>query len=214
MILLPVLHINVEGPRRQAQCGKNQSQTFSALVAYQSSEELTYPASASQSMGKIKTANQAREMSYSIMGIIARYQSIPFEILTCPMSSRRSFKLAKFQGDVPPKGWGMIDGPAVHAFDWSAPADSSASRVISADRDPTAHVESVMACFGDAHVKKIKYASGSARKLGSLVTEGCDGQPVSVKPFSELGDDIYSTDGDGGDPLSLGAGDSLRAWVK
>jgi len=52
------------------------------------------------------------------------------------------------------------------------------------------------------------------RKSGALITEGCDGQPVSVNAFSDLGDDLYSADGDSGDPLTPGAGDPLRAWVK
>ena len=213
-LILPVFGHRFENLRNDASCGRTQSQMMGALVYYQSVYDGSYPISTHLKLGKGMTAHEARQMSYYLLGTIAREHSIPFKLLSCPLSSRPNYKLVSFEGSHPPPEWGMTDGPAFFAIDWAAPFEPAAARVILADRDPTAHVDSIMACFGDAHVKKLKYASGSVRKSGALVTEGCDGQPVLINAFSELGDDIYSADGDSGDPLTPGAGDPLRAWVK
>ncbi len=202
-----------------AQCGKHQANIVGAIMTFEISEKSITP---DLSTGDhTMTANTARVVTCRKFEIVFASLSIPAFLAKCPASR---FPAPKIKPQLANQGsqWGMAADAAVsYAYDWATPLDPSSARVILADRDPMAHSDPwmttsvILACFGDAHVKKLKYALGSGRKPGALVTEGCDGQPVSVNGFTELGDDdLYSADGDGGDPLTPGAGDPLRAWVK
>ena len=70
-----------------------------------------------------------------------------------------------------------------------------------------------MVTFGDAHVKKVKLVEVE-RGTGVLVTESIGTSPRKVGTGVHPDNDIYSTEGDVGDPLTPGKGDPLRAWVK
>lgn len=112
------------------------------------------------------------------------------------------------------------EGVVMYAFDWASPLDPSAARVIMADRDPMAHGDGAMVCFGDGHVKRLKHLPKPVVNLPTaLVTEGVDGKPVTVgvgnpEMKGEQDDDIYSAIDDKGDPLKPMGGDLRRAWVK
>jgi hypothetical protein len=148
--------------------------------------------------------------------LLAVSQGIPNSVFKCPSTSvggpSKTMKATLSETTV---RWGW-DPPHVavsYGFDWASPADPSSERVILADRNPKNHNLAVMAVFGDGHTKKLKLVD-VVRGTGVLVTESgfsvLGGTGSGVQPD----DDIFSAEGDAGDPLTPGKGDPLRAWVK
>lgn len=207
--------LKLDAMQRQALCGKYMASLMGALVAYRTGEEVASP-SGDQPARAAGDAHAARRITCQLFAKIARQQSIPVFLFRCP---RTAFPAPPVLAPGPtPVDWG-VSGPGVvtYAFDWAAPEDALATRVVMADRDPTAHGSTIMACFGDAHVKKLKRGAVlPLRGVGTLVTEGADGKPLGVSVGNPVAgvDDIYSAADDGGDPLTPGKGDPLRAWVK
>jgi hypothetical protein len=200
-----------------AQCGKKQSQIIGAMVAFESSDKPITPDQFY--VGKMMTANAARAATCRKFEIVFASLSIPSFLAKCPASRFPAPKIIPQLVNQDSR-WGMAaDGAVSYAYDWATPSDSLAARVVLADRDLSAHrnpwatTSVVQACFGDAHVKVMTVTNGSIRKSGALVTEDCDGKPINISVMAGR-DDFYSADGDGGDPLTPGAGDPLRAWVK
>jgi len=56
-IILPVLNVNMDQPRRQSECGKSQSQMLGALIVYQTSYDVSYPIPLNLKLGKGMTAH-------------------------------------------------------------------------------------------------------------------------------------------------------------
>lgn len=221
-LLLPVFQVT-KAPARQAQCGKNQSQILGAMVAYATSEEVAWPdprgvmAAWKLPAGSITTALDGAKYTAGAFELVAASQSIPNALFKCPSTSfggpirneKASMSFANVQW-----GWDPARGVAVsYALDWASPPDPSSERVILADREMKAHRDSLMVTFGDAHVKKVKLV-GVERGTGVLVTESIGTSPSKVGTGVQPDDDIYSTEGDTGDPLTPGKGDPLRTWVK
>jgi hypothetical protein len=227
-MLLPVLHTSADGPLRGLQCSKKQSQILGALIAYATTEEVAYPWPINQVPETVSDARSARVVTAQMLGALARSQSLPLGLLSCPFSHLP--KMPPFDGARPPITWGIDSNSAFYALDWSAPSEAGSSRVVIADRDPTAHQYAVMAAYGDTHVAKIKLSQAiPQRAVGILVTEGADGKSISVSSvFSKtaygqtekkdfIHDDIYTNEGDsenGSQPLVPAKGHPQRAWVK
>ena len=211
-----VTHLRTKQMAYNQMCGMHQSQLMGALIAYSTQENDAWPIPAGASAHSVRNAHDARQMTCRMFALIVRQQSLPVSMFKCPRSIHPAPpKLGA--GEAPPN-WGLSPaGVIAYAFDWASPPDPLSVRVIIADRDPTAHGNGVMACFGDGHVKKLKPTSGPVvRPSTALVTEDVDGKPITVSVGNPEagGDDIYSTDGDGGDPLTPAKGDPRRAWVK
>jgi prepilin-type N-terminal cleavage/methylation domain-containing protein len=170
-MLLPVIGM-VREMARQQNCGKNQSQIMGALVAYSTSEEVAWPdcrASAAAGAGAFKMppppmdnsiapGDTAAQYTAGAFELLAASQTMPGSLFKCPSAATggpdKSKKPALARTDVT---WGWATPNKVsYGFDWGSPADPSSARVILADRDIKYHKETVMACFGDAHVKKLK----------------------------------------------------------
>ncbi len=227
-MLLPVLHTSADGPRRSSQCGKNQSQLWGALIAYATSEEVAYPWPINHVPETVTDARSARVVTAQMFGVLSHSQSLPLGLLSCPFSHLS--KMPIFIGARPPISWGIDSNSAFYALDWSAPSETGSSRIIMADRDPTAHQNAVMAAYGDTHVAKIKLSQAVPQRAGDvLITEGADGKSISVSSvFSNaargqsenkelIPDDIYTNEGDdenGSQPLVPAKGHPQRAWVK
>lgn len=207
-------------------CGMCQSQIMGALVAYSTSEDVAWPTPWAQGPGlaapKIVDAHAARTVTCRAFEILAATQTLPYSLFRCSAAHRSMQITLKAAADGRNGGrWGMgPEGMVMYAWDWASPADPSSARVMIADRDPLMHGNGVMACFGDAHVKKLKYLPQPVvRPPTALVTEGIDGKPVTVgvgnpEMKGEVDDDIYSDVGDRGDPLRSIGGDERRTWVK
>lgn len=71
-----------------------------------------------------------------------------------------------------------------------------------------------MMAFGDAHTKKVRLVEVKRRSTGTLITESLAVSLLTNATGIQPDDDIYSAEGDAGDPLTPGKGDPLRAWVK
>jgi hypothetical protein len=226
-LLLPLVG-SVKGPSRQASCGKNMSQLLGAMVAYSTAEEVAWPLPTPLLARRTIDTHAARQVTCQLFAVLARHQSLPMALFACPQARWRA--PLKLTGPQTPVDWGMSDaGVVTYAMDWTCPADPQSSRVVMADRDPLAHQGAVMACFGDAHVKKLKTVPiPAARARTVLVTEGVDGVAVGVRASNpDTGDDdVYSDEGDAAadlepedgdflyDQLAPGEGHPRRAWVK
>lgn len=208
-------------------CGRNQSQIMGALVAYSTSEDGAWPTPWPQQWGreqglmppKIIDAHGARSVTCRGFEILSTTQILPPSLFRCPAAKRSTQITLRAAADGRNGGrWGMgPEGMVMYAWDWASPDDPSSSRVIIADRDPLVHGSAIMACFGDAHVRKIKHDVTTAmRSPGTLETEGIDGKPivVSVGNREAGGDDIYSTEGDGEDPPESDAKDARPVPLK
>ena len=170
-MILPVLHTSADGPRRSSQCGKNQSQLLGALLAYATSEEVAYPWPINQVPETVTDARSARVVTAQMLGVLSHSQSLPLGLLSCPDSKLP--KISKFIGTQSPIPitWGVESNSEFYALDWSAPTEAGSSRVVMADRDPTAHQNAIMAAYGDGHVAKIKLSQAiPQRAVGILVT--------------------------------------------
>jgi prepilin-type N-terminal cleavage/methylation domain-containing protein len=168
-MLLPVIGM-VREMARQQNCGKNQSQIMGALVAYSTSEEVAWPDPRGATGGgtwKVTapvagtpevTKTDAPKYTAGAYELLAASQTLPHAIFKCPSAAAggpdKALKASVNRADVK---WGWEGTNKVsYGFDWASPSDPSASRVILADRDLNNNKDAIMACFGDAHVKKLK----------------------------------------------------------
>jgi hypothetical protein len=227
-MLLPVLHMSNDGLRNRAFCGKNQSQIYGAFIAYATTEDVTSPWLINQLSGTVMDPHNARVVTAQMLGAVYRSQSLPLGLLSCPQSKYP--RMPKFDGTGSPITWDMESGSRFYALDWSTPDDPGSSRLVMADRDPTAHKNKIMAVFGDAHTATLKIIPTTPqRAVGILVTEGADSKSIPVSVINKyaadaqtenkyfIPDDIYTNEGDsenGSQPLVPAKGHPQRAWVK
>jgi hypothetical protein len=115
-------------------------------------------------------------------------------------------------------------GAMAYAYDWSAPTDTSAIRVMITDRGnlTVAHKTVIMAAAGDGHVETINLTTtdGSPRAPGAHVTMDLDGNPERAvgaakdASFKAVADDPYDDHDDDGNMQLPGQGSSTRSWVR
>jgi hypothetical protein len=205
--------LEVDALRKRGLCGKYMSQLMGAMIGYRMSEEGTAPPGGPPAR-TAADAHAARRVTCQLFARVARQLSLPVFLYRCPGTSYPP-PPALAPGPIPVE-WGLSGaGVVTYAYDWAMPEDPSAGRVVFADRDPAAHGRWIVACFGDGYAKALRTGPASAtRAPEALVTEGPDGDPVAVSTGDAGGDDAYSADSDGGDPLTRGKGDPQRAWVK
>jgi prepilin-type N-terminal cleavage/methylation domain-containing protein len=185
-MLLPVIGV-VREMARSAQCGKNQSQILGGMFAYATSEDSGWPdprgsaATAWKLPNGVITSATAPSFTAGAFEIMAFSQDIPNGLFKCPSAAMggpsKTIKITAASSNV---NWGWAP-PAVgvsYGFDWAAPQETGSARVILADRDPKNHGMTVMACFGDTHVGKLKPPSVVVASSGSI-TQGLNG-PVTI----------------------------------
>lgn len=244
-MLLPVIGI-VRETARQSQCGKNQSQILGALLAYASQEDTGWPdpRGAAWKVPYVATgvvsATDAPRFTAGAFELVAVKLSITNSMFRCPSAA-----VGGPNNNVKPSvsaantdwGWGANRNVAgvSYAFDWSSPPDPASARVILADRDITYHSDVAMACFGDAHVKKLKKhptaTSGGNRTMGVTHTSvmvfienpdakgaaGVDDDATRVEP-DNIYDDVGDVDTAAGytadDVFKVSGGHPRRAFVK
>ena len=234
-MLLPVIGV-VREMARQQQCGKNQSQILGSMVAYGTAEDVAWPNPRGASW-KIPTINgpiaeaDAPKYTAACFELVAASQTLPNALFRCPSAASggpdKNLKASERRADTT---WGWEGVAKVnYGFDWASPADPPAARVVLADRDLKNHKEEVMACFGDAHVKKLKSlktGTPAAPKTVGAITN--PNRPV-INPDAKgawdqeddaanlFQDDIYSGEKDAAsadEVLTPGGGHHIRAFVK
>ncbi len=238
-MLLPVIGV-VREMARSAQCGKNQSQILGSLIAYSTSEETGWP---DPRPGKITaitaTGTGGAQYTAAIFELLAFSQSLPNGLFKCPSSSEGG--ASKLPASAKPTlsvvgtawGWAPPTAGVSYAMDWAAPQETGSARVILADRDSANHSKTVMACFGDAHVSKLKPpAAGSV--TGTTVTinaaarlsienpsskgaAGFEDVATNVVPdniYDDVSDFNATAGGTTADSYLPGQADKRRAFVK
>lgn len=220
MAFIELRNIGAGAKPRAINCGKNLSQIVQAMLAYSQAEKVAWPTPWAQGPGltvpKIGNAHVARSITCRGFEMLAASQTMPAVIFHCTAVPKWPQERRKPAGDDWNGGrWGMgPEGFVTYAWDWVSPAHPDATRPLIADRQAGNHPGgTTMVAYGDGHAKAV-VVTLRPTSLG-LVTEGCDGNAVfSTTAGSPQDDDIYSADGDGGDPLTPEKGDPLRAWVK
>jgi prepilin-type N-terminal cleavage/methylation domain-containing protein len=235
-MLLPVIGV-VREMARQSQCGKNQSQILGAMVAYSTSEETGWPDPRLPMAGAITVGDPAAVHTAHAFELLASAQSIPGGLFKCPSAASGGTDKTKipsmkrvFDEGAATSVWGWTGINKVsYAFDWASPADPSAGRVILADRDLGNHKDEVMACFGDAHVKKLKaqktpLVPGETRGAIKATPDKAVHNPDAKGAYNEdddaaalTPDNIFDRVGDAMDTaecLMPGGGHAKRAFVK
>jgi prepilin-type N-terminal cleavage/methylation domain-containing protein len=239
-MLLPVIGV-VREMARSAQCGKNQSQILGGLMAYATSEDSGWP-DPRPATGTWKvaagavTVTTAPMYTAGVFELMAFKQDIPNGLFKCPSASLGGpSKTIRMTASAANVSWGWAP-PAVgvsYAFDWAAPQETGSARVMLADRDPKNHGMTVMACFGDTHVSKLKkptttvaVGGNATQGLNAAVAvfienpaaKGAAGQEDVVTNVTE--DNIYDDVSDYAAPSTAldsfipGQGDKRRAFVK
>ncbi len=184
-MLLPVIGL-VKEMANQSKCGKNQSQIMGSMIAYATTEETGWPdprggAAAWKLPSGLVTNATAPTYTAGAFELLAVSGNIPSTMFNCPSTSvGGASKTIRATYTAANTNWGWVPASSVavgYAFDWAAPSDTGAGRVILADRNPKNHSLDAMACFGDAHVKKLKQKKGLTAAGGA--TQGMTG-PVTV----------------------------------
>jgi prepilin-type N-terminal cleavage/methylation domain-containing protein len=225
-MLIPAVTL-VQGRVRLADCGNNQRQIAVAMVAYAGSEganPLGTVAGIAPLVG-VATANEAATVTYRTFEVLAAFASLPPRLFKC-RSSVLPMPSARPAVDATSDAWGR--GRIGYALDWSAPGESAAYRVLTADRTSDHHQDVVMASFADGHAATLR--TGSPLAAGAGTCEGAklgavNGDAIGTDRTSGPGadpsaaDDIFTSarDGaDGGDPalMTAGAGSPRRAMVR
>jgi len=241
-MLLPVIGM-VREMARQQNCGKNMSQLLGACVSYSTAEETPWPSGkgtgwkVAANPTDATTAAQYTSAAFEVLAV-ATTDILPNSLFKCPSSIFAGPKLKAVKGlqttGATDWGWGA-NNRVSYGFDFACPSDPGSARVIFADRDAKNHKESVMACFGDSHVKKLKKSTTAAAGVGGLRTEGAYSGPqtVSIVNPDAIGangaadgdtteDNIYDEAGDfnsaAGEAATVtwapGNGSPVRAHVK
>jgi hypothetical protein len=212
-----------------AQCGRNLDQIMSACVVYSQEGDSAWPNAyypGQDSPHPISTdGKSARIATVRNLEVLALVESLPNTAFHCSRSpiggpSSPPDPYHDAQGL-----WGASQTSTVsYAFDWSAPGDPDANRIVFADRDPTLHWGWVNICFGDGHWKRVPTEPRRLLEYRGLITESSDGHPIDRKvmvPGSKEGQgvsgtyDIYQDDpAETQAGLTPGGGSPTRAWVK
>jgi type II secretory pathway pseudopilin PulG len=106
-------------------------------------------------------------------------------------------------------------GGMSYAYDWSAPANASSTRIVLADR-ALAHGARVIATAADGHAVFIPADPGThpARAQVTCDLAGTPEGVVASIPSSDPPDDIYDDLDDGGAMMVPGGGSATRAWLR
>jgi len=243
-MLLPVIGV-VREMARKTSCGNNQKQILGAMIAYGTDNGGGWPdprggatAWKMPVAGPALTVTDGPLYTAGCFELIAVASSLPNTLFKCPSSPTGGPKTkATLLAANTTWGWGTVSTIVNYAFDWAAPADSGAARVVLADRDPKYHSNVAVVVYGDSHTAVLKKSSvagvtpGNDQTLVSLSgnpsivienpsSAGAVGQEDVVGDVTP--DNIYDNTSDfvaGGstvqaDTLKPGSADKRRAWVK
>ncbi|HYE06828.1 MAG TPA: type II secretion system protein [Planctomycetota bacterium] len=210
-------------------CGNNQRQIVTSFILYTNDQESGWPmADANSVVEAAASPADARKISDRSLEILANTLDLANGLFKCKSQSSTgpdSRPQSKPTGNT----WG--DGKVSYAFDYSAPIDCSASRVLIGDRSIKVHGDQVMAGFADGHTAKLKYkrtaTNAADTNVTSLMDAGATADRVINNPDAigkegpdeadKTEDNIYSFTGDfttGTPYYSNGVGSIRRCFLK
>jgi hypothetical protein len=237
-MVLPALANDAYWGHHRSSCGNNQRQIALSALVYANDNDQLWPCRPTDAHGApargiadidgFCTAAASLEMLW-----IRSNGDLPVKYFVC-MNHRatRDYLSAPTSGLTYAGGisqWGAhhrpqeAGGPGgmAYAYDWSAPTNASAIRIILADRGTitVAHKRVSMSAAADGHVVTINLLD-QARPAGCLATtdefggwEGIRGPAKDSSTGTSL-DDVYDEQGDDGAILVPANGSSTRAWVR
>ena len=241
-MLLPVRVYN-EGASRKTICGNNQRQIILASMVYANDSTQLWPCRPTDAFGHATTDPSAIDgfctAAASLEWLLIRdHADLPLGLFRCP-SNRGTIiylpdpalgRVMEYANGV--SQWGnnhlptTVGGPGgmPYAYDWSAPADTSAVRIMMTDRGTitVAHKMVAMAAAGDGHVETITLTTtdDTPRIPGAQVTMDLNGNPERAvgaardASFKGIADDPYDDHDDEGNMQLPGQGSSTRCWVR
>ena len=208
------------------ECGNNQRQIVTAIIAYEGSEggrPLATIAAIDPVLGAATAANAA-SVTYRTFELLAAQASLPAKLFKC-RGSTLTGPTAQPSATSATDAWGR--GKVVYAYDWSAPADCASYRVLTADRSTDHHQDVVMAGFADGHVATLRVSSllsagagvCEGAKRGALNPDALGTDLTGVGGDASAVDDIFTdikdaADGSDGGQSAAGTGSPRRARVK
>jgi prepilin-type N-terminal cleavage/methylation domain-containing protein len=236
-MLLPVIGV-VREMARAAQCGKNQSQILGAMVAYGTTEDVSWPdprgGSYLPAATPITAGVNAAQYTSLCFELVASSQKLPAGLFKCPSAASggpdRQILPSMLRAFNTGPTWGWTGTNKVsYGFDWSSPADPGSARVILADRDIKNHKDKVQAVFGDAHTKALKAdtVALTGETMGVLAAPGyAVYNPDAKGAYNEadnlaagalMKDNIFTFAGDAAteaETLIPGNGHAVRACIR
>lgn len=234
-MLLPAINMVREGARK-ANCGNNQRQIVLGMSVYANDNDQAWPVVNIIAQGAVTPAAVTYQATGTAVPVASAYivtmNSFEFlasitggdltqKIFACPsnptvkplLGAQTTFPaLASWSATSP------TNNAIAYAYDWSAPSNSAAVRVITADRpkntaDFTNHKAVAMAAFADGHVGNINKTSAAAGG-----TDATYNQIPAITLFSAPNRDAGSEniyDGAGeGYLYSFGQGSTTAAYLK
>lgn len=209
-MLLPALCADREGARKTI-CGNNQRQIIIACNVYPADQDGVWPiftangsghwiAATDPTFDPVATAIASLELTATFTG-----NELSLKVFTCPSKphARPSKNATLVSRKESMSGWASEGSEHFgYAYDWSVPSNATSDRVVTADRDRTAHRgHSIMAGFADGRVSPLTRQRSRGTTSVTFLNRYADQ------------DDIYSDLNDG--PMDIpGEGSTTRAFVR
>jgi len=224
-MLVPAVGLVRERANQQA-CAKNQNQIITACIAYSGDFDSPWPLGESGvKLASVANAADASKITARSFEVLAATMQLPNGLFKCK-SAAIAGPSAKPRVDTTSDVWGTgaTKDRVSYSFDWAAPGDPSAIRVMTSDRLLGHHKNDlVMAAYGDGHSRALKKEKSGAGS-GTNITDGYVGPPVFNPDSKGTDDDTATTDDnifdENGDTtggltgLKVAGASSRRAWVK
>lgn len=232
-LLLPAVTM-VKGKANQTDCGNNQKQIVTAMIAYSVDYDGEYPKYLASS-GTYNNADASAANGHTItkasMQVLAIQGSMPAKVFKC-RASQGSLPTASPGTSVDESAlwWGGATLAPIYAYDWTVGGEPASYRIVLADRADT-HKGTVMHVAVDGSVRTAKGAStaaganktdGVSNTIQTLVNKDAAGNSFVLASGTNDtdADNIYDTvkdgpsaDDDNGNRDTLES-DARRAWVK
>jgi prepilin-type N-terminal cleavage/methylation domain-containing protein len=235
-MLMPAIGL-VQEMARRGKCGSNQRQIVMAMMVYAQENDQRLPARPSLASGAAvpsggtpdpgATARASLELLVVDQGgeLAERLFACPSLPQVSPPPVSGSLTCGTGTSTWAAANLATSDAIPAYAYDWTAPVNSRAVRVLVADRckDPTAspHGRVVVAAFADGHTDQLRRA-GLTGAAGTASTD-IDGNSVTAvyrnadarDNASGAEDNIFDGADDGVANYDLpGRGSATRAWVR
>jgi prepilin-type N-terminal cleavage/methylation domain-containing protein len=236
-MLLPAINMVRESARKTS-CGNNQRQIILSAMVYANDNDQLWPCRPTTSGGAVSmTGVPALTDAFATaagsleMLMVKNSADLTLKLFVCPSNTGTLGSLPNpTQNTVMtyaanPSQWATV-GPGClgYAYDWAAPTNTSAIRVVIVDRANGAlsHKAVIMGAAGDGHVLTInQIGDASAPKAGTtdvtLNTLNAT-EPINfpAKDSSDIAtqDDVYDDYGDDLNQIKPASGSATRAWCK
>ena len=233
-MLLPAINMVRESARKTS-CGNNQRQIILSAMVYSNDNDQLWPCRPTTAAGAVPTGALATTDAFFTaagsleMLMVKNSADLTLKLFVCPSNTGTLGNLPNpTQNTVMTfaannSQWAAAGPGAMgYAYDWAAPTNTSAIRVVIVDRANGAlsHKAVIMGAAGDGHVLTINQIGDASAPKGSDVTTNTlnVNEPISfpAKDSSDVAtqDDVYDDNGDDLNQIKPAQGSATRAWCK